>query len=221
MTMANQFISNHKRILEAGPCMMSKGMGSPSPVHAHKMKEVGDSRFFSQESPKAYYGIKIAPSKALGGHGLGVLENIEITGSSKDDGVRYLDYTANGLTTFDIDAAARVILTGPLTGCFIAVGRSATGSGTYLFHVNENETKDNPQQNKINKISMLQSASMGYWSCKFEQLLLSTDYRTEGAYQAFVYGIKEPAGWKFYYHCAAWDGERWTNRIACEELPLW
>lgn len=219
MTMANQFINNYKRILSAGPCMLSKGHGSPLPNQAHKMTEIGDFRFFSQANQNAFYGIKISPNKQLGGHGLGVLENIEIIGSPNDQGVRYLDYTADGLTTFAIDDAARVILTGPLTGCFVAVGRGY--GNTYLFHVNENKTKNDVNQNKINKIAMLRQAQMGYWSCQLEQLLISTDYRTDGAYQAFVFGVKESGEWKFYFHCAIHDGSQWKIKDACQELPLY
>ena len=139
MTMAKNFIDNYQRILTAGPCMLSKGQGSPVPNDAHKMVEIGEFRFFSQDNPTGFYGLKISPNKQMGGHGTGMLENIEVVGATSDEGVRYLDYIANGLTCFEIDASAKVILTGPLTGCFVAVGRSIDGQSDAVSRQREQD----------------------------------------------------------------------------------
>jgi hypothetical protein len=131
-----------------------------------------------------------------------------VTGAAADGGVRYLDYLATGCTTLAIVANARLLLTGPLEGCFVAVGRA--NRNTFLFLANDNQTKDNPTQNKQNKIRMIEQAAMGYWACTLEELLMPNSYGdTSAPYRAFVFGVRNGTeDWDFYFHSATYDGGR-------------
>lgn len=225
MPMTDNFIKNHKNILAAGPCLLIKEQGSPGPNEAHKLRNIGDTGYFSQDNVNTYYGIRISPvvdstSYSMKMHGAGGgMEGIRLVGSATDKGVRYLDYYSNGVTTIALDGAARVVLTGPLEGCFVAVGRGF-GGATYLFHVNDNKTKDDEQQNTLNKIRGIQDASRGYFSCTLKELLTRSDYADPVLpYRAFVYGVKDPSGtWNFFYHCSVFD-DKWRVKVASDPLP--
>ena len=68
---------------------------------------------------------------------------------------------------------------------------------------------------------MLQQAAASRFSCRLTQILLNADYRTDGAYMAFAFGIKKTDDWSFYYHSAQFDGGSWSIKVGCEELPLY
>jgi len=223
MSMTAQFVANHKQILSAGPCMLIKEHGSPHPSVAHNLRNIGDTGYFEQGAGNQYYGIEIRPivlgMGSIKAHSArGGMEAISVVGEQIDEGVRYLDYYASACTALAIDSAAKVVLTGPLEGCFIGVGRHF--QNYYLFHANDNTTTlDNPK-NATNKIKMIRDAALGYWGCNLTHLLMASTYKTDGAYRAFVYGVKNGVEWNFYYHCAVYDGNNWKVKTASDPLPM-
>ncbi len=224
MSMTANFLANFRRILSAGPCMLIKEHGSPYAHVAHPLRRLGDVGYFSQGGASGFYGLNIAPVRdgigSIRKHGVGGgLEGIRLTGAAADEGVRYLDYFSNGCTTLALDGQARVVFTGPIEGCFVAVGRSHPG--TFLFHANENETESDPLRNKLNKIRKIEQAALGYWACRIEELLMASAYsHPVAACRAFVFGVVNGTGdWEFFFHSAIYDGGRWSVKNACEPLP--
>src|SRR5262245_43848425 len=55
-----------------------------------------------------------------------------------DNGFRYLPFRQNNATYMRLDGTARFCITGPLTGCTVAVGRDNAGV-LWFFHSNEND----------------------------------------------------------------------------------
>lgn len=225
MSMTALFIANHKNILKAGPCMLVKEHGSPHPSLAHTFRMIGETGYFSQDDKtKTFYSVNIAPVRGGMGsvltHGVsGGMEGIRLQGAGADEGVRYLDYFADGCTSMALDAAAKVVFTGPLEGCFVAVGRGM-GPSTYLFHANDNKTKGDSTKNASSKLAMIRDASQAYFSCRLEEMLMAKDYKNaDEPYRAFVYGINGGGGWDFYFHSAILDNNRWKVIHASDPLP--
>lgn len=226
MSMTASFIANHKKILAAGPCMLIKEHGSPHPQVAHRFINVGGSGFFSQGNTNSYYGINIAPVKgqAMGSmtvHGIsGGMEGIRLMHANADEGVRYLDYFAKDVTSMLMDDTARVMLTGPLEGCFVALGWCA--GQPVVFHANDNSTGAGTTQNFNNKTTWIRGAAAAYFGCKLTNLLIDKDYKdANAAYRAFVYGVKDGGKWGFWFHSAYFDGSKWKLRNAADPLPEW
>jgi hypothetical protein len=226
MSMTANFIANHKKILAAGPCMLIKEHDSPRPNVAHKFTNIGGSGFFSQGGTTSFYGINIAPvtGQAMGSmstHGVaGGMEGIRLVHANADQGVRYLDYFDKDVTSMPMDDGARLMLTGPLEGCFIAIGWC--GTQPVVFHANDNSTAAGTTQNFNNKTSWIRQASVAYFGCKLTHLMIDKDYK-EGdfPYRGFVYGVKQGGAWGFWFHSTYLDGNRWKVRNASDPLPEW
>ena len=182
MSMTANFIANHRKILAAGPGMLIKEHGSPHLQLAHKFTTMGGSGFFSQGNTTSYCYINIAPvtGRAMGSmstHGIGGgMEGIRLVHANADEGVRYLDYFAKDVTSMVLDDGAKVMLTGPPEGCFVAIGWCG-GTQPVAFDANANSTSAGTTQNFNNKTRWILEAAAAYFGCKLTHLLLDKDYR--------------------------------------------
>lgn len=66
-----------------------------------------------------------------------VLRNFRLCTRANDIGFRWLEFVPFTCTYTTLDAAARFVVTGPLSGCTIAAGRTNTGARV-LLHANNN-----------------------------------------------------------------------------------
>jgi len=134
--------------------------------------------------------------------------------------VRCLDYLAKDVTSMAMDDAVRVILTGPLEGCFVGLGWC--GGQPVVFHANDNSTSAGTTQNFNNKTRWIREAAAAYFGCKLTHLLLDKDYRQgDEAYRAFVYGVKAGGNWGFWFHSTYLAGNKWKVSHAADPLPEW
>lgn len=115
--------------------------------------------------------------------------------SPADIGFRWLQFVENHCTYMTIDGAASFAITGPLTGCTIAVGRSRTGQ-LVLLHANCNtqhgEGARATQWNMLSHVASrkLDTAPTSLFECRYTR-----DYSGMG----FVFGRARQGGqWKFY-----------------------
>ena len=120
--------------------------------------------------------------------------------SAGDIGFRYLPFMANQCTYMTLDANASLIVTGPLSGCSIAAGRTGPGGAAYLFHANANGP---PPGGVAVKQAMIDNAAALVGVPQAH--LVRCDYGPGNQYNGmgFVFGRLRPGGiWKFYIHSA-------------------
>lgn len=136
--------------------------------------------------------------------------------TNKDQGVRFLPWQENKVTYCQLDNNAEWFFTGPLTGCHIYVGHIGNDNDTpYVFHVNDNTSQ--ADDIKLN-IEAKDEKIKGLITSKLSNLTIThrlgrTDYDSEEAYQAFVYGRKTDNEWKFYVHCFEFDTKNMKYKI--------
>ncbi len=126
------------------------------------------------------------------GKGKYAMHAIECITVAADQGVRFLPWKPNTVTYMTLDAAATSVYTGPLSGCSIFVGTSATGQVT-MFHANRNNTPDAAGALKAsmttNVITSLPAPIPIQHSAIYQR-----DYSNLG----FVFGKRSGNTWKFY-----------------------
>ncbi len=137
----------------------------------------------------------------------------------------FLPWKDSKLTYCRLDDDADLVLTGPLDGCSVFVvditGRGAEG-GTYLFHVNANDSGLKGGAAARAQVSKFRIALDRLWPTASERTvthrLTSDDYRStsEGTQEGFVYGVRSSSSaWNFFYYFIDFsDAGTWTMRDA-------
>lgn len=134
--------------------------------------------------------VPFSISMSANGHQL----NLSMSGT--ETGVRVLPWGPNACTFMELDPAAEVWFTGPLSGCNIyAVG---DGAGITVIHANSNQNADDVQQNNKAKrnAALAVASSLGPIKPLWGHL-----ERGSGKYTGlgFVFGQRKGARWTNYY----------------------
>ena len=141
------------------------------------------------------HSSRLTVAKAVLGISGRIYRSFSPIDSNTDLGVRYLPFIANTVTYMRLDGNASFFLTGPLTGCTIAVAKH---SGTlWAFHSN-----DNVGSGITARMKQMQSISL---ICTRLQIphnrIRSCVYLTNYDGMGFVFGrLRSKGVWKFYSH---------------------
>jgi hypothetical protein len=125
-----------------------------------------------------------------------VRRDFTIAPSATDVGFRFLPYRQGEVTYMALDAMAQFFITGPLTGCTVAMGRR--GGRLYTFHSFAPVGVHGPaartaQTNMVNTIG----ATLGAGNMLFAENTIA--YNGQG----FVFGRARGSAWKFYAYGSA------------------
>ena len=134
---------------------------------------------------------------------------VESLGAAADNGFRYLPFRQNHVTYMQMDAAATFCLTGPLTGCTVAAGRTGAGS-VWFYHSNDNTNHGNAARAiQRNLLVWAGGVPTGVGILNM-QLCEMTHHYTD---MAFVFGRRRGGGrWKFYVHNVGLAGGAFNSR---------
>jgi hypothetical protein len=115
-----------------------------------------------------------------------------------DTGIRYLPFRDNHVTYMELDVGASFFITGPLTGCTVAVGTtSTTPPQRWIIHANSNAST-NLQAAKQYKRNM---AVWAFGKVNVPQANVKwCEYGEQYRGQGFVFGLPRDGAWKFYVH---------------------
>lgn len=202
----NTFLANPKAYLQthamqvgntqATTAAMTAGPAAPNAAHGSSVLWTqGGANFLTMNHTRP-------PTNFLGniGRKLRLIgkRNIQYStaASAGDLGYRYLPFGPNQVTYMAMDPAATFVLTGPLSGCSIAAGRTVPGGVVYLFHANANGPPPGGvpvKQAMINNAAGIVGVPLaGLHRCDF-----GAQYNGLG----FVFGRLRAHGvWKFYVH---------------------
>jgi len=117
--------------------------------------------------------------------------------SGADLGFRWLQFKENFCTYMTMDAAATFFVTGPLSGCTIAVGFANDGVTVVLLHANCNKASGTAaRMTQAQMIAEVAKAKLNATAGRLSEALYRRDYEGLG----FVFGRKLGATphWKFY-----------------------
>jgi hypothetical protein len=135
-------------------------------------------------------GVPFAITMTSNGHQL----NLSMAGS--ETGVRVLPWGPDACTYMELDAAAEVWFTGPLSGCNIYA--TGDGAGITVIHANSNQNANDIQQNNKAKrnAALAIASSLGAVKPLWGHL-----ERGSGKYNGlgFVFGQRKGSRWTNYY----------------------
>lgn len=111
-----------------------------------------------------------------------------------DNGFRYLPFRQNHVTYMQLDGAATLCATGPLTGCTVAAGRDGANN-VWFFHANENNAHGAAARASQYAMTAWAAGQAGVPLLNLRWCIMQTDYTG----MAFVFGRQRAGGrWKFY-----------------------
>jgi hypothetical protein len=124
--------------------------------------------------------------------------------------MQFLPWRETKLTYCKLEPDTRLVLTGPINGCSIYVvtvtGR-AEDNGTYLFHVNANESGLSGRDAAVRQKAKLDAAVAYLWgdggTATITQGVSAVEYGATSddvVAEGFVYGTNSSAGWEFFYY---------------------
>jgi len=211
------YLGHHRAMVQDAPasaqaCIPAAGVVMPN----------GKTRIEFTQSPQNYismihtvgHGTPVHSSKkdiAKAIFGLGrIYRSFQPIASPADVGFRYLPFKANHCTYMVLDAYANFWITGPLTGCTVAVARH---NGTlWVFHSNDNVgTGTLARDTQRHSLQYVCGAiNVPYAS------LTRCEYQTHYHGFGFVFGRRRANSWKFYSH--ATDSNNNTRTIKWAEV---
>ena len=111
-----------------------------------------------------------------------------------DKGFRWLQFVENTCTYMQVDAAATLVMTGPLSGCTVAFGLD-NGGTPLMLHANCNRA--------AGPAARMQQAHMIIDVCQNQAAanaghLAHAEYGTDYAGMGFVFARRSGTGWKVY-----------------------
>jgi hypothetical protein len=157
----------------------------------------------------AVHSSKFTVFKAVTGISGPIHRTFQPIASGNDVGLRYLPFRENHITYMALDRAARFFLTGPLSGCTVAVAKH--NGVLWTFHSNDNvgagAAARNTQAQSIREVREgLMIPGNAVHLCEYQ-----TAYDGLG----FVFGKADDAGrWKFYAHATSVGGATATRKWA-------
>lgn len=136
---------------------------------------------------------------ALKSAGKRLISIVDVGGlNDPDNGFRYLPFNANQNNYMSLDGAS-FAMTGPLTGCTVAVGRGSGGS-VWFLHSNDN-THQGYNARQMQALSIREiGLELGIPGTGLKSCLYSNEHFGYNG-MGFVWGKRGPGGtWKFYSH---------------------
>ncbi len=195
MAMSGEGVS----LWQGGAPAVTRGAPVANAANGHSIQFTHNTNVTMNQTTSA--GAKNVGAIALGQ--IGVMNTRTVTyvaaQGGNNAGVRILPWSGTDVTFMALNGTANFALTGPLTGCTVAVVRH--GGSVWFFHANVSGGGGVGPANLATKRNMIQNAgaiagipaAANYVYC---------EYGAQNQYngQAFVWGRVSHGNWKFYTH---------------------